>query len=215
MKPTLIILIGESATGKTTFRQNWLETDGLFYSLRSATTRPMRILEGETEGNPYFFREEPYFGNPENLTQTPPAEPLATYLWVNEDIWKEEGGPKWLYAVPVHEILDNLGRNMVYDVIQPRYAAQLIDWFRNHEETANYDIKVAWFTPPKIRGNVVKERANMPNDKKVRDMNTCTEADIKAVGLTVDYKLCPREEIFDAELYMLLFKLRNNMMFNR
>ena len=211
--PTLLLLIGESATGKTQFKQTRLEPDGLFYNLRSATTRPMRVKEGETEGNPYFFRDETYFESKE--------EPLATYLWVNEAIWNktllEKGKviPKWLYGVPEREILDNLGRNLVYDVIQPCYATQMIKWFENHNLKNDYNIKVAWFIPPENRGNVVKKRANMKNDKKVRDMNTCTALDILRAGLTVDYMLCPREDISSAPLDLYLLQLYNNMLFSR
>lgn len=212
--PTLLLLIGESATGKTQFKQTRLvKPKWFFHDLRSATTRPMRVNEGETEGNPYFFRDEAYFESKE--------EPLATYLWVNEAIWKEtllEKGeviPKWLYGVPEHEIFDNLGRNLVYDVIQPCYAIQMIKWFEEHGLKNEYNIKVAWFVPPENRGNVVKNRANMKYDEKVRDMNTCTALDILRAGLTVDYMLCPRENISSAPLDHDLLQLYNNMLLSR
>ncbi|MBR4114562.1 MAG: hypothetical protein IKK40_00920, partial [Bacteroidales bacterium] len=66
MKKTLLFCNGLSGSGKTYFIKNTLPA-GLFYNLRSATTRPMR--DGESEGNPYFFRDESYFDN----------APLATH----------------------------------------------------------------------------------------------------------------------------------------
>ena len=214
MLPTLLLLIGESGAGKTVFKHNRLEPDGLFYSLRSATTRPMRPDDNESEGNPYFFRDESYFEHKDEDGKISPVEPLATFLWVNEAVW-EKGDPKWYYGVPEREIKENIGRNMVYDVIQPRYAADMAKWFKEHKETADYNIKVAWFIPPEDDGNVVKKRANMKNDKQVRDMNTCTALDILRSKLTVDYMLCPREDIQSASLDRFLLQLYNNMLADR
>ncbi|MBR6363625.1 MAG: hypothetical protein IKS08_00885 [Alphaproteobacteria bacterium] len=214
MLPVLLLLIGPSASGKTVFKRTRLEPDGLFYSLRSATTRPMRPDDNESEGNPYFFRDESYFEQKDKDGKISPKEPLATFLWVNEAVW-EPGDPKWFYGVPEREIKDNLGRNMVYDVIEPRYAADMAKWFREHKETADYNIKVAWFIPPENDGGVVKKRANMKNDKKVRDTNTCGALDILRAKLTVDYMLCPREGIPSASLDRFLLQLYNNMINNR
>ena len=58
MKKPLLLCTGLSGSGKTYFIKNTLP-DGLFYSLRSATTRPMRV--GESNGNPYFFVTEDEF----------------------------------------------------------------------------------------------------------------------------------------------------------
>lgn len=219
MLPTLLLLIGESGAGKTRFKQTRLEKDGLFYNLRSATTRPMRPEDNESEGDPYFFRDESYFEHKDKDGKISPAEPLATFLWVNKAIWKE-GDKKWFYGVPEHEILNNLGRNMVYDVIQPRYALDMMQWFKAHPETADYNIKVAWFIPPENDDNVVKKRANMKNDKQVRDMNTCDALDIlrartPTLQLTVDYMLCPREDLQSAPLDRFLLQLYNNMLVDR
>lgn len=116
MKNTLLFCNGLSGSGKTYFIQNTLPT-GLFYNLRSATTRPMR--PGESEGKPYFFRDEAYFENAR----------LATHLWVNEQFWTP-GTLKWIYGIPEEEVFAHLGKNLIYDVIQPRYTRQLIDWFK-------------------------------------------------------------------------------------
>ena len=214
MLPVLLLLIGPSASGKTVFKRTRLEPDGLFYSLRSATTRPMRPDDNESEGNPYFFRDESYFEHKGKDGKISPKEPLATFLWVNEAVWKP-GDLKWFYGVPEREIKDNLGRNMVYDVIEPRYAADMAKWFREHKETADYNIKVAWFIPPENDGGVVKNRTNMENDETVRDMNTCGARDILRAKLTVDYMLCPREGIPSASLDRFLLQLYNNMISDR
>ena len=77
MLPTLLLLIGPSGAGKTMFKQKRLEPDGLFYNLRSATTRPMRPEDNESEGKPYFFRDESYFEHKDETGKIAPVEPLA------------------------------------------------------------------------------------------------------------------------------------------
>ena len=141
-KNTLLICNGLSGSGKTYFIQNTLP-HGLFYNLRSATTRPMR--EGEAEGAPYFFRDELYFE----------TEPLATRLWVNQRFWTPNT-PKWMYGIPESEIFSHLGQNLIYDVIEPQYARQLIDWFHNHNLNRAYNIRVAYFLPPENNFDIVQ-----------------------------------------------------------
>ena len=159
----------------------------MFYTLRSATTRPMR--DGESEGNPYFFRDEAYFE----------TAPLATYLWVNRAVWRD-GMPKWLYGVPEDEIVSHLGENLIYDVIEPQYTRQMIDWFYKNKYDAHYDFKIAHFMPPAQNFNTVASRANMPDDVTVRKLNTCDDADFIASGLTPDYRLQPINGIYDDRL---------------
>ena len=182
-KKTLLFCNGLSGSGKTYFIQNTLPV-GLFYNLRSATTRPMR--DGETEGAPYFFRDESYFD----------ATPLATLLWVNQKIWKP-GDRKWMYGIPESEIYDHLGQNLIYDVIEPRYARQLKDWFKRHGLDAQYNFRVAYFLPPTHHMNTVKSRANMPNDTAVRTTNTCTSADFTRAGMRIDYIMRPIDGVYD------------------
>ena len=74
MKKTLLFCNGLSGSGKSYFIQNTLPA-GLFYNLKSMTTRPMR--PGESEGKPYFFRSERDFD----------TTPLVTHLWVNQALW--------------------------------------------------------------------------------------------------------------------------------
>lgn len=177
MKKTLLFCNGLSGSGKTYFIQNTLPT-GLFYNLRSATTRPMRA--GESEGAPYFFRDEAYFD----------TEPLATHLWVNEAFWTP-GTPKWMYGIPEFEIFDHLGQNLIYDVIQPRYTRQLIDWFQTYGLDSEYDFRIAYFLPPENSVQTVAQRANMPNDTDVRRTNTCDPVDFLNANLDIDYILQP------------------------
>ena len=186
MKNTLLFCNGLSGSGKTYFIQNTLPT-GLFYNLRSATTRPMR--DGESEGNPYFFRDEYYFDN----------TPLATHLWVNKDVWVP-GEKKWMYGIPEFEIYNNLGQNLIYDVIEPQYTRQLMDWFRRNDLTRYYNFRVAYFLPATISQNTVAGRANMPNDTHVRQMNTCNPVDFLHSGVRVNYCLQPINGYYDSAL---------------
>ena len=177
-KKTLLFCNGLSGSGKTYFIQNTLPS-GLFYNLRSATTRPMR--SGESEGKPYFFRDEAYFD----------TAPLATRLWVNEQFWTP-GTPKWLYGVPEDEIYSHMGQNLVYDVIQPRYTRQMIDWFTAHDLHHEYNFRIAYFLSPEQNLETARLRANMPNDAEVRRVNTCDPIDFLYSGLDIDYVLMPR-----------------------
>ena len=177
MKKTLLFCNGLSGSGKTYFIQNTLPA-GLFYNLRSATTRPMRA--GESEGAPYFFRDEAYFD----------TAPLATRLWVNRDFWTP-GTPKWMYGVPEFEIIEHLGQNLIYDVIQPCYTRQMIDWFRGRGLDKEYNFRIAYFLPPENNFKTVSDRANMPNDTAVRRANTCDPIDFLNAGLDPDYILQP------------------------
>lgn len=186
MKNTLLFCNGVSGSGKTCFIKEYLPQD-LFYGLRSATTRPMR--KQESEGNPYFFRDEAYFENAQ----------LATRLWVNEKIW-QPGMPKWLYGIPESEIYENLGKNLVYDVIEPRYSRQLIDWFNQNGLAKHYEFKIAYFLPYDNQEAVISKRANMPNDAIVRKDNTCNPIDFLNAGLDIDYILQPINNKYNPRL---------------
>ena len=176
-QPTVLFCTGLSGSGKTYFIKNILPK-GAFYNLRSATTRPMR--EGEKDGQEYFFRDETYFE----------TENFATKLFVNEKFWKP-GEPKWLYGVPELEILSNWNKNFTYDVIQPRYVRQMIDWFdwihNQHKLCPAYKYRIAWFVPTVNNLETVHKRQNMPNDMEIRLANTCNAKDFEDAGLTVDH----------------------------
>ncbi len=194
MKKTLLFCNGLSGSGKTYFIQNTLPA-GLFYNLRSATTRPMR--DGESEGNPYFFRDESYFDN----------VPLATRLWVNQHVWTP-GDKKWMYGIPESEVYEHLGQNLIYDVIEPRYARQLKDWFKRHGLDAQYNFRVVYFLPPINHMNTINSRANMPNDAAVRTLNTCTPSDFTRAGLRIDYIMRPIDGIYDPRLMQHIARLQ-------
>ena len=185
MKNAVLFCTGLSGTGKSHFIKNYL-SDVAFYNLKSATTRPMR--EGEQDGREYYFRDEKYFDN----------EKFATKLWVNKQFWKP-GELKWLYGVSEQEIFYHLGYNFTYDVIQPRYVREMIDWFRKRNLTKYYDFKVLWFQPWQTIDNIVKERQNMPNDLKVRQTNTCNRKDFTEAHLVPDFTLLnsPQKQVIN------------------
>ena len=195
-KNTLLFCNGLSGSGKTYFIQNTLPA-GLFYNLRSATTRPMRA--GESEGSPYFFRDEEFFETAN----------LATRLWVNEHFWTP-GTPKWLYGVPEEEIYTHLGKNLIYDVIQPRYTRQLIDWFNKNGLHKHYNFRVAYFLSPEQNLETARARANMPNDADVRRTNTCDPIDFLSAGIDPDYILMPRNGLYNPRLAAHIIRLSKN-----
>lgn len=197
-KSTLLFCTGESGSGKSYFIKNILPS-GTFYNLKSATTRPMR--DGEKDGREYYFRDESYFDN----------EKFTTKLFVNEQFWAP-GKPKWLYGVPEFEIFDNLGKNFTYDVIQPRYVRQMIDWFVIHNLNMQYDFHILWFEPPKNNENIIKSRQNMPNDIEVRKQNTCNLKDFYNVNLIPECIVTcqPGKLIISDRLRTLLNKIKHS-----
>ena len=201
MKNTVLFCTGLSGSGKTYFIKNTLP-DGLFYNLKSATTRDMR--PGEIEANEYFFRDEEYFNN----------TPLVTQLWVNRNFWKP-GDRKWLYGVPETEVIRNLGRNFTYDVIEPQYVRQMIDWFNMHGLDTSYTYKIAWFLPPKNNFEIVENRATMPNDTAVRRTNTCTIEDFLDCNLRPDYILRPIMGQMDGRLMQYIGALYDDMLWRQ
>lgn len=202
MKSVLLFCTGESGSGKSYFIKNLLPK-GVFRNLKSATTRPMR--QGEIQNREYYFRDEDYFDN----------EKFVTKLWVNEQFWSP-GQPKWMYGVPEFEVLDNIGANFTYDVIQPCYVRQMIDWFRMHKLDNKYDFRILWFMPPVNNTAIMDERQNMPNDLEVRKANTCNMNDFKAARLYPDHiVVCNPQKIdLDDRLRMFL-RLVNTRYQNR
>lgn len=172
-KNTVLFCTGESGSGKSFFITDILPA-GSFYNLKSATTRPMRN-DGK-DCHKYYFRDESYFD----------SEKFVTKLWVNEQFWTP-GQPKWMYGVPEFEVFNNIGANFAYDVIQPRYVRQMIDWFKNNNLDKKYEFKIMWFRPSINAKNVIQGRQNMPDDSKVREANTCGLQDIKNAGLEPDF----------------------------
>lgn len=175
MKNVVLFCTGPSGSGKSTFIKEILPIN-TFYNLKSATTRPMR--EDGTDQYKYYFRDEKYFEK----------ENFATFLWVNEAHWKT-GNPKWLYGVPEFEIFDHIGQNFTYDVIQPKYVRQMINWFYKKRLDSIYDFKIVWFKPIINAGNIIKQRVNMPNDEQIRRENTCTLEDLYNVNLEPDFTI--------------------------
>ncbi len=113
---------------------------------------------------------------------------------MNEAFWKP-GDAKWLYGIPEFEIKQNLGADLIYDVIQPRYARELMDWFKKHNLQQQYDFRVAYFTTGLDNFEIAQQRAVMKNDLDVRRANTCTMADFAASRVAVDYITMPRDWI--------------------
>lgn len=189
-KNILLFCNGLSGTGKTTFIERYAKPQG-FHNLISATTRKMR--ENEVDGVSYFFRDEQYFDR----------EKFATHLWVNQDFWKP-GDAKWLYGIPEFEINNNLGCDLIYDVIQPRYTRELMDWFISHKLDTEYDFHVAWFTTSVDNFQIAAERAVMQNDMAVRRANTCNTGDFKNANVKIDYITRPRDEMPSIKLIKMV-----------
>lgn len=195
MKKYVIFCTGNSGSGKTYFIKNLLPKN-TFHILKSATTRQMR--SNEKDGCEYYFRDENYF------TKTK----FATHLWVNEAFWIP-GQLKWLYGVPEFEILNNIGKHMVYDVIEPKYVREMIEWFKKNKLNRIYDFKTIYFVPSENNKKIINKRVNMPNDQEVRQNNTCLPIDFLRANLNIDFLVkCSKEEtIIPHKLTRFLLRL--------
>jgi hypothetical protein len=205
--PQLVFLTGASGSGKSFFFENRMPA-GAFYKLKSMTTRLQR--PGEFDGLHYYFFDETNFF----------SVPRATTLFVNEKIWAKKQkkffyrheifkpfqkllgleNKKWLYGVPESEFEIHAGENLVYDVIEPKYIRQMIDWMV--ARGLNYNPVILHFLSPENNFEIAAERAVMEKDLEVRKANTCTEQDFKDVGLTPDFTLlsCAKKEIYPPEM---------------
>ena len=190
MKHAFLFLTGASGSGKGYFWENYLRPTKKFNKLVSATARKPR--EGEQDGVDYYFRDELFFDSPD--------VEFATKLFVNQAFWKP-GEQKWMYGVTKQEIQRNFGRNLVYDVIEPKYIRQMIDWCESNN--LHYDFKIAYFVNPKNNLAIANARKNMPHDIDVRRENTCNPVDFVHAGLHPDWMmLCSQTETILAKQCM-------------
>ena len=211
MPPTLLICIGPSGTGKTTYIKKNLIKEGLFHLIRSYTTRPLR--DGEVEGFPYTVKRNSFFRRRHRgKKHERKLKKLVVHIFANKSTY-ETDGKEWHYGVTKKEIdkYAKEGRHLVYDVIQPCYAKTLIDYI-NKEYPLQYNIKVAWFVPPENDDNVVAKRENMLNGIEVRKKNGCTINDILNAGIHVDYTLCPKKDQFCQLMTDYVTRLYDDMM---
>ena len=81
---------------------------------------------------------------------------------------------------------------MVYDVIQPRYAREMIEWFKRNRLASKYKFLPLRFLPPANNFETAKQRQNMPNDMEVRKTNTCDIQDFIDAGF-IPYEKAVRE----------------------
>lgn len=170
---TLLFLTGLSGSGKGYFKENILPR-GLFYPLVSMTTRNIR--EGEVDGVHYHFKTEYDFENTD----------LVTYLDVNKNV-RNPGDPKWLYGVSVSEFMAHKNEHLIYDVIQPMYIRQMIDWC--NKNGLKFDFKILYFIQPKTGFDIARRRAGMKNDLDVRKQNTANMDDFRDSNLNIDWAI--------------------------
>ena len=185
-KKSFIILTGVSGTGKDWFYENVIKPTGKFIKVTAATTRDMRATE--IDGREYYFRDEDWFN----------TNPLAVKMWVNEHVW-QPGDRKWMYGLPVAELDRLAGKNLVYDIIEPKYTRALIDWCRANGY--DYDFKIIYFVQSDRDMSIAAGRAVMKDDVYVRTRNTCDPIDFVRAGLRPDWlmRCSAKEEIFDPE----------------
>jgi hypothetical protein len=196
LKNAFLFLTGMSGSGKGWFWENILKPTGKFHKLVSCTSR--RPREDEADGREYYFKDEKFFDDGR----------FATKLFVNEAFW-EPGDPKWLYGVTEAEVRGHIGENLVYDVIEPKYVRQMIDWFVGQYGRL-YDFKIAYFLSYGQGMDVADKRKNMPNDMKVRAANRCDPVDFLHAGLHPDWFMLsgPDETAFDPRAINFIRKTR-------
>ncbi len=194
---TLLFLTGLSGSGKGYFKENILPK-GLFYPLISMTTRNIR--NGETDGIHYHFKSEYDFEKTN----------FVTYLDVNQEM-RKPGDPKWLYGVSEQEFIAHKNQNLIYDVIQPKYIRQMIDWC--HKNKLTFDYKILYFIQPLSGFEIASRRAGMKNDLDVRKQNTANINDFHAVDLYPDWAIInsAQKMVFGADMidYINALSIKN------
>lgn len=182
--------------GEVHGREYYFVDEETFYETPRATTLFVNELFWKAKKNNY-----------EILKEQRPDEQLAYAkslvsgekpLWMDEREFRElkqspenimsfmGNNPKWLYGVPESEMQKYRGQHIVYNVIQPKYVWQMINWLDNNFY-GEYEYKILWFQTPESNLDTVAARANMNNDKFVRMLNTCQLRDFWRVGLKPDF----------------------------
>lgn len=99
---------------------------------------------------------------------------------------------KWLYGVPVFEMEKYRNRHVIYDVIEPKYVRQMIDYLKANDYP--HQAVIVHFQNPKNNFDIAAGRATMANDVAVRTMNTCDLSDYWREGLVPDFQLLSSAE---------------------
>ncbi|MCL1786193.1 MAG: hypothetical protein FWG39_03540 [Alphaproteobacteria bacterium] len=103
-----------------------------------------------------------------------------------------ENNPKWLYGVAESEMEKHKDQNIVYDVIEPKYARQMIDWLAANGYS--HTPVILWFKKPENNLEIAASRATMAGDMAVRKMNTCKMSDFENAGLAPDYEVVSSQD---------------------
>jgi len=192
----LLFLTGHFGSGKGWFYDNKIAPTGKFHKLISATTRAKR--ENEADGRDYYFRDESYFKQ----------NKFATFLFVNKE-FRKPGDRKWLYGVPESEMRANFGKNLVYDVAEPKYIRQMMDWCKCNG--FNYNFRVCLFAKDNAADlSVAAKRTTMAGDLLVREAHTCEPADFVRARVHPDFIMLSsaKEQIFDARFFRWLSRVK-------
>jgi hypothetical protein len=127
---------------------------------------------GESQEKPYRFVKTKVISDLKN------KDALATYLFTNEESWKR-GARKYLYALSKDEVLGHLGRNLVYNVNEPRYIRELQEFFERNG-IDGYEFKVIRFAQNK-NNKPMLERGNI----HARIFHTASDKDFEHAQLPV------------------------------
>lgn len=110
-KNKIFILVGASASGKTTVENKLIE-NGLVSRVVSSTSRGIR--DSEEEGVDYYFK------TPSEVTDI-------------ENVLEIHITPEWIYSVSKEEILRHSGKDMVYSCINIQPAEDMINYIKNND----------------------------------------------------------------------------------
>jgi len=144
----------------------------------SSPQKCLELIKELMETNPFWLSERLYGKISAELDLADSVKNIREILDPN---------PKWLYGVPESEVTDNPNVNLIYDVIEPRNAKQMIEWLS--AQNLGYDVKILHFQPPKNNFGIAAARANMVNDIAVRKINTSDLADFWYEGMIPDFQL--------------------------
>lgn len=205
MKQKVFFISGPSAAGKSTFEKIFL--DPIFEKLvsmvivKSDDSPEARIKrDGEVEGKDYYFVDKSTF------------EKTARITTLDIDVQKD-----WRYGISEYEFHEKKGHTpLYYDVMQPQYIKQFIDWAEKNKEIENIDFKVLYLQAKKdkIQKNLENRLEKGTESKEsinIRQSRNYTDSSFKEYDLNIDYNFnYINDEVPEELLEELFFIAYNN-----
>lgn len=177
MKKLLIMIVGPSGSGKSTLEKNLVTYAGdRYYKAISATTRDIRVNDGEKDGIHYFFKQNA--GENRGLPTFDPSEMIEHVEFAGNN-----------YGVPLNQIIRDDEKDTVF-VVEPNGVLQITEYIKLNYADSIIPLVIYLDIPMKIRvENMVKTRGDDPKVCEERLAKDKIEEDFKNFGLEADLRI--------------------------